>query len=82
MITQQSERTVSTKTSTAAKRGTRVSGKERERIGQRAVALYNKGKSVREVLAAIGWSYGATHRLLREHGAVMRGRGASGRRQR
>lgn len=71
------ERTVSAKTTTTpARRGTRVSGAERDRAGKRAVALYAEGKSVREVLAVLGWSYGATHRLLREYGAVMRGRGS------
>lgn len=73
------ECTVPAKTSpTPARRGARVSGEERDRAGKRAVALYDEGKSVREVLAVLGWSYGATHRLLREHGAVMRGQGSGG----
>ena len=78
MITRdRSERTVPAKTTTSpARRGTRVSGAERDRAGKRAVALYAEGKSVREVLAVLGWSYGATHRLLHEYGAPMRGRGS------
>lgn len=74
------ERPVPAKTpTTPARRGTRVSGAERDRAGKRAVALYAEGKSVREVLAALGWSYGATHRLLREYGADMRPRGSGNR---
>lgn len=74
------ERSVPAKTSsTSARRGTRVSGAERDLVGQRAVALYAEGKSVREVRAALDWSYGATYRLLREYGATMRRRGSGNR---
>ena len=53
----------------------RVTAKQRADAGRHAVALYNEGKSVREVKTALGWSYGATHRLLTEYGVVMRPRG-------
>lgn len=73
------------KTSPAAspRNGRRVTGKEREKTGRKAVALYDtQGLSVREVRDEIGWSYGATHRLLLEFGAQMRGRGSGNRKRR
>lgn len=78
MITDQPEHAVPAKTSTPApaRRGKRVIGKARDDAGARAVRLYDAGKSVRDVRDELGWSYGATHRLLREYGAVMRGRGS------
>lgn len=63
----------------AARRGKRVTGEARDKAGRRAVELYDQGKSVRQVQAILSWSYGATHRLLREYGAVLRGPGTPGR---
>lgn len=82
MITRQQPEPTVPKAPTTAKRGKRLSAAERERIGRRAVDLYNQGSSVRDVRVAIGWSYGATHRLLHQFGAAMRGRGSGGRRRR
>ena len=63
------------KTRTGTKR---LTPQARARVGARAAKLYAGGKSVRDVAQALNWSYGATHRLLREQNVTMRGRGAAG----
>ncbi|MGH4025741.1 MAG: helix-turn-helix domain-containing protein [Pseudonocardiaceae bacterium] len=46
------------------------------KIAARLRDRYAQGASIRELMAQTGRSYGWTHRLLRESGAVLHGRGA------
>ncbi|HEX2299164.1 MAG TPA: helix-turn-helix domain-containing protein [Pseudonocardiaceae bacterium] len=58
-------------------KGRQITGPEREQIAVRLRDRYAQGASIRELMAQTGRSYGWTHRLLRESGAVLRGRGGA-----
>jgi len=58
-------------------KGRRITGPEREQIATRLRESYTRGASIRELMALTGRSYGWVHRLLRESGAVLRGRGGA-----
>ena len=66
----------STELSPLAK-GRRITGPEREEVAARLRDRYTQGASIRELMTLTGRSYGWTHRLLRESGAVLRGRGGA-----
>lgn len=57
------------------KKGTRVSGIERDRLSTGLKKKYDGGASIRELAASTGRSYGFVHRVLTEAGANLRGRG-------
>jgi hypothetical protein len=57
------------------KKGTRVTGAEREKLGSELKTRYESGESIRALAAATGRSYGFVHRVLAESGASLRARG-------
>ena len=58
-------------------KGRQITGLEREKIATRLRDRYAQGASIRELVAETGRSYGWTHRLLRESGVQLRGRGGA-----
>lgn len=52
----------------------RIVGEERERLGRRLRAAYEKGASINALATMTGRSYSATHRLLVKCGTQLRGR--------
>jgi hypothetical protein len=56
-------------------KGLRIPGPEREKIAAGLQDRYAQGVSIRDLMEVTGRSYGWTHRVLRESGAVLRGRG-------
>jgi hypothetical protein len=59
------------------KKGARVTGAERMKLGTDLRKQYDKGRSIRELAESNGRSYGFIHRVLSESGAALRGRGGS-----
>ena len=57
------------------KKGTRVTGAEREKLASELKTRYESGDSIRALAAATERSYGFIHRILSESGASLRGRG-------
>lgn len=66
----------------ALKKGTRVTGAERDRLAAELRKKYDGGQSIRTLAAASGRSYGFVHRMLSESGATLRGRGGATRAKR
>ncbi|MGH4025218.1 MAG: helix-turn-helix domain-containing protein [Pseudonocardiaceae bacterium] len=58
-------------------KGRQITGIERDQIAAQLKDRYAQGASIRDLMAQTGRSYGWTHRLLRESGAVLRGRGGA-----
>jgi hypothetical protein len=54
----------------------------RSELLQELRSRYEKGASIRSLMAATGWSYGSIHSMLRESGALMRSRGGPNHRRR
>ncbi|WNG89927.1 helix-turn-helix domain-containing protein [Mycobacterium sp. ITM-2016-00317] len=50
-------------------------GKSRDQLMTELRSAYERGASIRTLVAATGHSYGSIHSLLRESGATMRSRG-------
>jgi hypothetical protein len=65
-----------TDTSTIRK-GTRVTGADREKLATELRARYDAGESIRSLATATGRSYGFIHRILTETGVALRGRGGA-----
>ena len=61
----------------ALKKGSRVTGAERDRLAADLRKKYDAGQSIRTLAAASGRSYGFVHRMLSESGAALRGRGGA-----
>lgn len=61
----------------ALKKGSRVTGTERDRLAADLRKKYDAGQSIRTLAAASGRSYGFVHRMLSESGATLRGRGGA-----
>lgn len=61
----------------ALKKGTRVIGMDRSRLGKQLGKRYDSGESIRALAASTGRSYGFVHRLLRESGVELRRRGGA-----
>jgi hypothetical protein len=61
----------------ALKKGSRVTGAERDRLATDLRKKYDAGQSIRTLAAASGRSYGFVHRMLSESGATLRGRGGA-----
>lgn len=55
----------------------RITGKGRAELTRIVARHYGAGKSVREISATLGRSYGFAHRLVVESGAPMRKRGGN-----
>ena len=60
------------------RKGSRVTGAERDKLANELRKKYDAGQSVRTLAAASGRSYGFVHRMLSESGATLRGRGGGG----
>ena len=58
-------------------KGRQITGPERDKIAARLRDQYTQGASIRDLMAQTGRSYGWTHRLLRESGVTLRGRGGA-----
>lgn len=61
----------------ALKKGSRVTGAERDKLAADLRKKYDGGQSIRSLAASSGRSYGFVHRILNESGATMRGRGGA-----
>ena len=59
------------------KKGTRVTGGERETLTDQLKRKYEGGASIRALAEESGRSYGFVHRILSESGAPLRGRGGA-----
>jgi len=59
------------------RKGTRVTGPERAQLATDLKNRYDAGESIRSLAIATGRSYGFIHRILTEHGAILRGRGGA-----
>ncbi|HET8617015.1 MAG TPA: helix-turn-helix domain-containing protein [Actinomycetales bacterium] len=67
---------------TVLKKGVRVTGSEREKVSSKVMSDYANGKSIRDIAAELGRSYGFVHRLLSESDQPLRSRGGATRRRR
>lgn len=65
----------------ALKKGSRVTGAERDRLAADLRKKYDAGQSIRRLAGASGRSYGFVHRMLTESGTTLRGRGGATRRK-
>ena len=61
-------------------KGRRITGDERGTLSDQLRRHYENGRSIRDLAADTGRSYGFVHRVLKESGANLRGRGGSNRR--
>jgi hypothetical protein len=59
------------------KKGTRVTGAERNKLATDLKKRYDAGESIRALATTTGRSYGFIHRILTEHGVSLRGRGGA-----
>ena len=58
-------------------KGQRITGAERDALGEQLQQQYRAGASIRELAAETGRSYGFVHRLLVDSGVELRGRGGA-----
>ncbi len=63
------------------KKGSRVTGDDREKLAADLKEKYEAGQSIRLLAESSGRSYGFVHRILSESGATLRGRGGATRRK-
>lgn len=63
------------------KKGSRVTGGDRDSLSTRLKTKYEGGASIRALAAESGRSYGFVHRILSESGATLRGRGGATRKK-
>ena len=59
------------------KKGSRVTGAEREKLAADLRRRYDEGASIRALAESTGRSYGFVHRILSESGVSLRGRGGA-----
>jgi hypothetical protein len=59
------------------KKGSRVTGVERDKLTGVLRKKYDAGASIRALAESTGRSYGFIHRVLNESGATLRGRGGA-----
>ncbi len=57
------------------KKGARITGGDRNKLAVDLKRKYSGGRSIRELAAETGRSYGFVHRILAESGVALRGRG-------
>jgi hypothetical protein len=62
---------------TTLRKGTRVTGADRNRLATDLKKRYDAGESIRSLANATGRSYGFIHRILTETGVILRGRGGA-----
>ncbi|MCW2601099.1 MAG: hypothetical protein JWM02_2928 [Frankiales bacterium] len=63
------------------KKGSRVTGGDRENLSEQLKKKYEGGASIRALAQESGRSYGFVHRILSEAGATLRGRGGATRKK-
>ena len=63
------------------KKGSRVTGGDRDKLASELKRKYEAGESIRLLASGSGRSYGFVHRILSESGATLRGRGGATRRK-
>lgn len=63
------------------KKGSRITGADRDRLAADLRQRYDAGESIRSLAEASGRSYGFVHRILSESGTNLRGRGGATRRK-
>jgi hypothetical protein len=63
------------------KKGSRVTGGERESLAADLKKRYEAGESIRLLAESSGRSYGFVHRILSESGTTLRGRGGATRKK-
>ena len=63
------------------KKGSRVTGNDRDKLAADLKRKYEAGASIRVLAAGSNRSYGFVHRILSESGATLRGRGGATRRK-
>jgi hypothetical protein len=63
------------------KKGSRVTGGDRDKLAADLRKKYEAGQSIRVLAEGSGRSYGFVHRILSESGATLRGRGGATRRK-
>jgi predicted transcriptional regulator len=63
------------------KKGSRVTGGERDKLSADLKKRYDGGESIRSLAEKTGRSYGFVHRILSESGTSLRGRGGATRRR-
>jgi hypothetical protein len=61
----------------ALKKGSRVTGAEREKLAGELRKKYDGGQSIRQIAESSRRSYGFVHRILSESGTTLRGRGGA-----
>ena len=59
------------------KKGSRVTGGDRDKLAADLKRKYEAGQSIRLLAETSGRSYGFVHRILSESGASLRGRGGA-----
>jgi len=59
------------------KKGSRITGTDRDKLGSQLVKEYEKGVSIRALAEETGRSYGFIHQVLSESGVTLRGRGGA-----
>lgn len=59
------------------KKGSRVTGAERDKLAADLRKKYDAGQSIRLLAESSGRSYGFVHRILSESGTSLRGRGGA-----
>ena len=59
------------------KKGSRVTGGERDKLAGELRRRYGEGQSIRSLAESTGRSYGFVHRILTETGTSLRGRGGA-----
>ena len=63
------------------KKGSRVTGGDRDKMAGDLKKRYEAGESIRLLAESSGRSYGFVHRILNESGASLRGRGGATRKK-
>ena len=63
------------------KKGSRVTGGDRDTLSGQLRKKYEGGASIRALAEEHGRSYGFVHRILSESGATLRGRGGATRKK-
>jgi hypothetical protein len=59
------------------KKGSRVTGTDRDKLAADLKRKYDSGTSIRALAEETGRSYGFVHRMLTESGVTLRGRGGA-----
>ncbi len=63
------------------KKGSRVTGGDRDKMASDLKKKYTSGSSIRVLAESSGRSYGFVHRILSESGTTLRGRGGATRKK-